>query len=53
VADATSDREHAGEGGGRGEAIVRTFLLADVRGYTRYTREHGDEGGRIWVAIAP
>ena len=23
--------------------MVRTFLLADVRGYTRYTREHGDE----------
>lgn len=22
---------------------MRTFLLADVRGYTRYTREHGDE----------
>jgi class 3 adenylate cyclase len=24
-------------------AEVRTFLIADVRGYTRYTREHGDE----------
>jgi class 3 adenylate cyclase len=23
--------------------LVRTFLLADVRGYTRYTREHGDQ----------
>jgi ABC-type transport system substrate-binding protein/class 3 adenylate cyclase len=22
---------------------VRTFLIADVRGYTRFTREHGDE----------
>jgi YVTN family beta-propeller protein len=22
---------------------VRTFLIADVRGYTQYTREHGDE----------
>ena len=22
---------------------VRTFLITDVRGYTRYTREHGDE----------
>jgi branched-chain amino acid transport system substrate-binding protein len=22
---------------------VRTFLIADVRGYTRYTQEHGDE----------
>jgi serine/threonine-protein kinase len=24
---------------------VRTFLFADVRGYTSYTREHGDEAG--------
>jgi ABC-type transport system substrate-binding protein/class 3 adenylate cyclase len=24
-------------------ADIRTFLIADVRGYTRYTREHGDE----------
>src|SRR5689334_5384206 len=23
--------------------MVRTFLLADVRGYTRYTAEHGDD----------
>jgi class 3 adenylate cyclase len=23
--------------------LVRTFLLADIRGYTRFTREHGDE----------
>ena len=22
---------------------VRTFLIADIRGYTRYTQEHGDE----------
>jgi branched-chain amino acid transport system substrate-binding protein len=28
----------------RGEAAgVRTFLIADVRGYTRYSDEHGDE----------
>jgi class 3 adenylate cyclase len=40
VADATSDRVP----GGRGEdTLVRTFLLADVRGYTRYTAEHGDD----------
>jgi ABC-type transport system substrate-binding protein/class 3 adenylate cyclase/tRNA A-37 threonylcarbamoyl transferase component Bud32/DNA-binding beta-propeller fold protein YncE len=26
-------------------AAVRTFLFADVRGYTSYTREHGDEAG--------
>src|SRR6266571_7359238 len=24
-------------------ADVRTFLIADVRGYTRYTQEHGDD----------
>jgi YVTN family beta-propeller protein len=25
------------------EPSIRTFLIADVRGYTRYTQEHGDE----------
>ena len=25
------------------EPGIRTFLIADVRGYTRYTQEHGDE----------
>jgi YVTN family beta-propeller protein len=29
-----------GEGTGSG---LRTFLIADVRGYTRFTQEHGDE----------
>jgi class 3 adenylate cyclase len=24
-------------------AAIRTFLIADVRGYTRFTQEHGDE----------
>jgi class 3 adenylate cyclase len=24
---------------------VRTFLIADIRGYTRYTHEHGDDAG--------
>lgn len=28
---------------GRLRRFLRTFLIADVRGYTRYTREHGDE----------
>ena len=27
------------------EAELRTFLIADIRGYTTYTREHGDEAG--------
>jgi class 3 adenylate cyclase/tetratricopeptide (TPR) repeat protein len=26
-----------------GEAGIRTFLVADLRGYTRFTTEHGDE----------
>jgi basic membrane protein A and related proteins len=26
-------------------ATLRTFLIADVRGYTRFTQEHGDEEG--------
>lgn len=26
-----------------GPGDVRTFLIADLRGYTRYTQEHGDE----------
>jgi class 3 adenylate cyclase len=24
---------------------IRAFLIADVRGYTRFTEEHGDEAG--------
>ncbi len=28
---------------GPGEAQIRTFLIADVRGYTLFTQEHGDE----------
>jgi adenylate cyclase len=27
------------------EGVLRTFLIADVRGYTRYTNERGDEAG--------
>ncbi len=26
-----------------GDVQIRTFLIADVRGYTRFTQEHGDE----------
>jgi ABC-type transport system substrate-binding protein/class 3 adenylate cyclase/streptogramin lyase len=29
--------------GASSEAELRTFLIADIRGYTTYTREHGDE----------
>ena len=28
---------------GPSQPTVRTFLIADVRGYTRFTQEHGDE----------
>ena len=31
------------EGVGSGTTEIRTFLIADVRGYTRYTQERGDE----------
>ena len=31
-----------------GETELRTFLIADIRGYTTFTREHGDEAaGRL------
>jgi branched-chain amino acid transport system substrate-binding protein len=33
------DRSQQAEGG----AVVRTFLIADVRGYTSFTHAHGDE----------
>jgi class 3 adenylate cyclase len=32
-------------GSARPETELRTFLIADIRGYTTYTREHGDEAG--------
>jgi serine/threonine-protein kinase len=28
-----------------GHALLRTFLFADIRGYTKYTQQHGDEAG--------
>jgi YVTN family beta-propeller protein len=35
------------------ESSVLTFLIADVRGYTRFTQEHGDEeAGRLAAAFA-
>lgn len=34
-------------------SAVLTFLIADVRGYTRFTQEHGDEeGGRLAAVFA-
>jgi class 3 adenylate cyclase len=35
------------------EVVVRTFLIADVRGYTRYTHAHGDEeAGNLATSFA-
>ncbi len=31
--------------GARAEAVLRTFMVADIRGYTRYTQANGDEAG--------
>ena len=33
----------AGGGAGSDGAHIRTFLIADVRGYTVFTQERGDE----------
>jgi YVTN family beta-propeller protein len=35
---------------GRGESDIRTFLIADVRGYTHYTQDKGDEEGGALAA---
>ena len=45
LAAAVQDSQSHDEGGSLHEppADVRTFLIADVRGYTRFTQEHGDE----------
>ncbi len=34
---------HTPEHSSRGNPVVRTFLIADIRGYSTFTREHGDE----------
>ncbi len=42
----TVDAEPAlGPGAAQPESGTRTFLIADIRGYTTYTRERGDEAG--------
>ena len=33
--------------------VVRTFLIVDVRGYTRFTHAHGDEAARDLAARLP
>jgi branched-chain amino acid transport system substrate-binding protein len=43
------DRSEEAESG----AVVRTFLIADVRGYTSFTQAHGDEeAGRLAARFA-
>ena len=41
------ERDSDGAGGAVPErdSDIRTFVIADVRGYTRFTQEHGDEAG--------
>jgi YVTN family beta-propeller protein len=46
VAQPVSGRELASEAA----VPVRTFLIADVRGYTRYTQERGDEEAGVLAA---
>ena len=41
MADTRPDRVRTG-GAARPGADVLTFLIADMRGYTRFTNEHGD-----------
>jgi class 3 adenylate cyclase len=40
---AADDRPHPGRSQGTEDVHVRTFLIADVRGYTLFTQERGDE----------
>jgi class 3 adenylate cyclase len=41
---------HLTRGDGADDATVRTFLLADFRGYTRFTREQGDDAASSLAA---
>jgi WD40 repeat protein/class 3 adenylate cyclase len=44
-------RDHAGPPNDAG--VTRTFLIADIRGYTAFTRQHGDtEAARLAQAFA-
>jgi YVTN family beta-propeller protein len=43
MASDTAAQSPGSADGGTGEAGIRTFLIADLRGYTRFTQEHGDE----------
>ena len=35
------------------EGLIQTFLIADIRGYTRFSQDHGDEAaGRLAARYA-
>jgi class 3 adenylate cyclase len=36
-----------------GDASIKTFLIADVRGYTLFTQTHGDEAAAKLAAGSP
>ena len=43
----------SGEGSSQPRSTLHTFLIADVRGYTRFTQEHGDdEAARLAARFA-
>ena len=35
-----------------GDSALRTFLIADIRGYSRYTEEYGDEAAAKLAAAS-
>ena len=51
--DGTSSGNGADRPAAEAETVVRTFLIADVRGYTSFTQAHGDEeAGRLAARFA-
>ncbi len=54
MGDRTNGPGHEAEvrtgGGPAQDAEIRTFLIADVRGYTKFTREHGDHAAATLAA---
>jgi peptide/nickel transport system substrate-binding protein len=48
-----SGRDELTDGAGAGGAEIRTFLIADMRGYTLFTQERGDEAaGKLAAKFA-
>ena len=45
--------DEPGTGPGSDEGTIQTFLIADIRGYTHFSQEHGDEAaGRLAARFA-